>query len=161
MLSDKEIKERLTLNSLDPKQLIIAPFDPECLGPVSYDLHTFQSAPPIRGVRRLISIEQFSMPRDLVGLVCLRSRSSQRGIFASFGPLIDPGFRGQLIFLVWKPENPNLDFSVADLFQVMFFKVGEVDVSYDERKSSTAMERKGFGETKEDTFVESGQFAQY
>jgi deoxycytidine triphosphate deaminase len=99
------------------------------------------------------------MPRDLVGMACLRSRSTQRGIFASFSPLIDPGFRGGLIFLVWKPENPNLDFPVGDLFQVMFFKVGEIDVSYNERKNSTAMERKGFG--TEDNSVESGQFAQY
>lgn len=144
MLSDKEIVRRISL--CGPTTQLIQPFFFEKLGPVSYDLTTIQES-SIRGVRRLVSKESFVIPRDLVGLVCLRSRSSKRGIFASFSQLIDPGYTGHLIFLVWKPESPNEDFGVKDLFQVMFFSVEEVKVTYDERPESTAMGRTGFTET--------------
>jgi len=148
MLSDKEILKRLKESSCNLDQTIISglaisPFDPKRLGSASYDLTTrveFQN----RGVKRLVTEEEINMPRDLAGLVVARSRIALRGLFASFGPLVDPGYRGKLIFLVWCPEEPNKTYDESDLFQIMFFKVGEVNVAYNEKQTATAMDRPGF-----------------
>jgi deoxycytidine triphosphate deaminase len=138
MLTDNEIKQLIAEKKLD-----IEPYDPDRLGPVSYDLttHAFGS---INDVRQLTTAEVITMPRDLVGILTPRSRLAVRGLFASFSLLVDPGFKGHLIFLVFRPGQLTEDYNVSDLFQIMFMKIGSVGTSYDERPSSTAMGRNGF-----------------
>jgi dUTPase len=151
MLSDKDILERMKESIMNKDTgeiagLSISPYYPQKLGSVSYDLTTrveYQN----RGVKRLVTEETINIPRDLVGIVCSRSRLAMRGLFASFSSLVDPGYRGKLTFLVWCPEEPNKNYDESDLFQIMFFKVGEVNVTYNEKPNATAMDRPGFSPT--------------
>lgn len=150
MLSDKEIEARIKSlcqdsNGSFDSGMLITPFDKKRLGPVSYDLTT-EVVDQKRGVKRLVTKETINMPRDLAGIVSARSRLEMRGLFAAFSFLVDPGYEGKLTFLVWRPEEPNKDYDASDLFQIMFFKVGEVEQAYNERPSSTAMGRKGFND---------------
>jgi len=138
LLSDREILQCLKFRGLK-----IKPFDPSRLGPVSYDITTdvqdFKNK-----AWRLVSKERFTLPKDLAGLVSLRSRTSKMDLFASFSQLVDPGYSGHLLFLIYNPAYPETLTEFKDLFQIMFFKVGKVNVAYNERKTSTAMDRKGF-----------------
>jgi len=139
MLSDVEILQRLKFGALK-----IEPFDRKRLGPVSYDITT-EAIRCDEGVYDLVSKEKFTLPRDLAGIIGLRSRSSVLGLFASFSPLVDPGFSGKLIFLVFNPNRSKIGFrSLTNILQVMFLKVNKVDVAYNERKSSSAMGRERF-----------------
>lgn len=151
LLSDKQIKELIWKSVQGPEanldQSLIEPFDEKKLGPVSYDLTTIQES-QTRGIRRLVTKETLHLPRDIVGFVVPRSRIAKRGLFFSSSLLVDPGYQGKLIFLVYCPEELNRDVPISDLFQIMFFKIGKVEVAYDERESSTAMGREGFGEVK-------------
>ena len=142
MLSDFEITKLIA-----DKQLIIEPFDMKRLGPVSYDLKTVQESSS-RGVKKLVTVETIQMPYDVAGVVMARSRVANREVFTSFGPLVDPGYKGKLIFLVWKPGNPNEDYNVSDLFQIVFFRIKTPAVTYDQRPESTAMLRSGFDKEK-------------
>lgn len=137
MLTDKEIKQLIKF-----KRLRIEPFDPKRLGPVSYDLTTFRKG-EYRGVLRLVSEERITLARNIAGWVSLRSNTTKRNIFASFSSLVDPGYSGHLIFLVFDPTNRFVG-NLINIFQIVFFKVGEVEVAYDEREKSTAMDRKDF-----------------
>lgn len=139
MLTDLEIEELLKSG-----QLNIYHFDKERLGPVSYDVFTRLEKEDEESFY-LVSEEIFVLPRDVAGIVCLRSNSSKRSspIVASYSQLVDPGYEGKLIFRVLKLKYPIGD--LTNLFQILFFKVeGKVGVSYNERKKSTAMFRQGF-----------------
>jgi deoxycytidine triphosphate deaminase len=138
MLSDKQIKDLIS-----QKEIKITPFDKKNLGPVSYDLSTV-SEYISRGVRRLVTRETIQLSKAVAGIICLRSRGALRGLFWSGSQLVDPGYKGKLLFLVYDPVNPNKDYDSSDLFQIMFFRVGAVEVPYDERPASTAMNREGF-----------------
>jgi len=139
LLTDSEIVEYLA-----DQRLIIEPFKRERLGPVSYDITTRPEGVGRNGVWRLVSIETITMPRDLVGMLAPRSKTSKQGIFSSYSPLVDPGYRGHVIFLVYNPALPSYPGHLKNLFQLMFFRIGKVNVAYNERKTSTAMDREGF-----------------
>ena len=137
MLSDKQI-----LDLIASGDIMIEPFEKERLGPVSYDLTT-ESNSQFRGVRKLASKETIKLSNKVAGLICMRSRSTIAGWVASYSQLVDPGYCGRLIFLAWQlVSTPYLE--VDKMFQIMFFKVGEVEQAYNERESSTAMNRKGW-----------------
>jgi len=136
MLTDKEILEAIKF-----KRIKINPFSREKLGPVSYDVST-KVVRKIGNIIRLISVEDFELNRNIVALVVPRSRMGKYGIVSCYSGLIDPGFRGKLIFLIHQPEGGKRSYS--DLFQIIFFRVGEVMEAYNERKKSTAMDREGF-----------------
>jgi len=137
LLSDKQI-----LDLIASGDIMIEPFEKERLGPVSYDLTT-ESESQFRGVHKLVSKETIKLSNKIVGLVCMRSRSTIAGWAASYSQLVDPGYCGKLIFLAWQPvPTPYLE--VDKMFQIMFFKVGEVEQAYNERELSTAMNRKGW-----------------
>mgnify|MGYP001047061361 CR=1 FL=1 len=138
MLSDLEIKRLLLTGGLK-----IEPFDSRRLGPVSYDILT-ELQDWDKNMARLRSVETFTLPRNILGICSLRSRATHmEETFASFSNLIDPGYSGKLIFLVYSPAD--YAFNYTDLFQIMFMVVdGKVGVAYNERKSSTAMNRNGF-----------------
>lgn len=137
MLSDKQI-----LDLIASGDIMIEPFDAKRLGPVSYDLTT-ESESQFRGTHKLVSKETIKLSNKVAGLVCMRSRSTIAGWAASYSQLVDPGYCGKLIFLAWQPV-PTPYSEVDKMFQIMFFKVGDVGKAYDERESSTAMNRKGW-----------------
>jgi len=136
MLTDKEILEAIKF-----ERIKIDPFDLERLGPVSYDITT-KIVKRVGNISKLVSVEKFELSRNMVGLIVPRSRIAKLGLFTSYGPLIDPGYRGKLIFLVLTQDSYRR--KLSDLFQIIFFKVGEVMEAYNERKKSTAMDREGF-----------------
>jgi deoxycytidine triphosphate deaminase len=143
MLSDIEIKKLLRYCNIINRPLI-EPFDSNRLGPCSYDVTTYLENEDEESLY-LVSVETFNIPRKYLGIVCLRSNASKRTspVIASYSQLVDPGYSGKLIFRVLK-----LKYSIGNLtnlFQILFFKIeGKVSISYSERKSSTAMNRKGF-----------------
>jgi len=141
MLSDIEI-EKLARELAIAGRPLICPFQRKNLGPVSYDIETTIQDWK-HDIARLVSMEHFILPRNVAGIVGLRSRAViQDEVYASFSPLVDPGFSGKLTFIVY---HLNETFNYKDIFQMMFFKVdGEVGTAYNERKSSTAMGRTGF-----------------
>ena len=143
MLSDTEIKKLVFYCNMINKPLI-TPYREERLGPCSYDITTKLEREDDESLY-LVSEETFTIPREYLGIVCLRSNASKRTspILASYSQLVDPGYTGKLIFRVLKLKYPigNL----VDLFQIIFMRVdGKVGVAYNERKTSTALERKGF-----------------
>jgi len=100
MLSDLEIKRLLLTGGLK-----IEPFDSRRLGPVSYDILT-ELQDWDKNMARLRSVETFTLPRNILGICSLRSRATHmEEIFASFSNLIDPGYSGKLIFLVYSPTE--------------------------------------------------------
>ena len=141
VLTDKEIK-----GLMKEKKIQLKPFYERCLGPVSYDVGTTIEDTADFGIYKLVSHEEIKLSRDIAGIIGERSRIANYSLFASFSPLIDPGFKGHLIFLVQDPfyQLRNVQEELGALFQIMFFRVGEVDVAYNERKTSTGMDRKGF-----------------
>ena len=143
LLTDKGI-----MDLIGTDRMSIVPFNHDRLGPVSYDIETEVDSVGDYGIHRLISVEEYRLPRDVAGIIGARSRIANKRLFTSFIPLIDPGFKGHLIFLVLDPFHKvrNIQKEMTGLFQVMFFRLGEVDKAYNERKSSTAMDRKGFNE---------------
>lgn len=96
----------------------IEPFEEGCLQPATYDLRIGnlvyspgESRPdkpidlainggtyrlPPYGSAVLMTYETLSMPRNIVGRFGLKSGFARRGLFASTGPQVDPGFRGKL-----------------------------------------------------------------
>jgi len=143
ILTDKEI-----LKLIKSGKLKIEPFDRKRLGPVTYDLTT-ESRGLSRGVHKLVSVEEITMHKDVAGILMVRSRTTISGLFTAFSPLVDPGYTGHLIFLVYNPVYPNLATAgytdgLKNVIQLAFFRLGEVKVPYNKRKSSTAQGRKGF-----------------
>jgi len=146
MLSDKKILE------LQKQFNIIEPFDREKLGPVSYDLtteveYTIRTDYSKSSIYKLVTKETITMPREYLGILSPRSRVAMKDLFTSSSMLVDPGFKGKLTFLVLDILKrrgaviPKMD----NLFQMMMVRVeGEVQVPYDKRKTSTAMNRRGF-----------------
>jgi len=144
VLVDKYIKGLIYTAKLAKAKPLIDPFDPEKLGPVSYDLTTeFDQIPWDGNMARLVSVETITLPRNITAIVGLRSRAViKEEVFASFSFLVDPGFSGKLTFLVYSPAN--YAFNWEDLFQIIFIKIKEPEVAYNERKTSKGMGRSGF-----------------
>ena len=143
MLSDTEIKKLIRYCNIIGKPLI-EPYSEEKLGPCSYDLRTRLIKEDEESLY-LVTEETINMPREYLGIVCLRSNASKRisPIIASYSQLVDPGYSGKLIFRIVKLKYPigNLE----DLFQILFLRIyGDVGVAYNERSKSTAMGRQGF-----------------
>ena len=136
MMTDNEI-----LRAIKYERIKIKPFDIKKLGPVSYDITTLREDIAGRNYK-LVSTEEITLSKSIAGLIGLRSKTTKKGIWASFSPLIDPGFKGHLIFLV--QTIPFRPVDLHHLFQIMFFKLGTVNVTYNKRESSTAMDRRGF-----------------
>jgi len=145
LLTDLVVKGLISAQKLILGQkLLIDPFDPERMGPVSYDIKTHRQGGDEESIY-LVSDEEFNLPRSIAALVLLRSNTSFRKspLLASFSQLVDPGYSGHLVFRLLKLEYPFGD--LTNLFQIIFFEVkGEVGEAYNERQKSTAMGRKGF-----------------
>lgn len=104
------------LNERNKGAIYIDPFDENMLQPASYDLTVGKDAAtiPKNGEprvdlekERILIIpgyapaiiwakEHLKLPLDLVGRFGLKSHLSRRGIYASVGPQVDPGFEGKL-----------------------------------------------------------------
>jgi dCTP deaminase len=111
ILVDRQIREMIQRGSLGEN------FDEGCIQPASYDLRIGANVyssdsldraidlsrnsgahriPPY-GIAVLQTYETFTMPDNWVGRFGLKSSFARRGLFASTGPQVDPGFNGKLI----------------------------------------------------------------
>ncbi len=117
VLVDHQIREEVGKKTLGIKN-----FDEKCLQPASYDLRigsliyspssaavekpidlsknggAYRIAP--YGSAILTTFETLHMPNDMVGRFGLKSGFARRGLFASVGPQVDPGFEGNLFISV-------------------------------------------------------------
>jgi dCTP deaminase len=111
ILCDTEIRLEV-----DSGELGITPFDEKMLQPASYDLKVGEDAAtvPENGDAVLnlreegfmvikpytpavvSTLEELKFPLNIAGRFGLKSSLSRRGIYASVGPQIDPGFMGRL-----------------------------------------------------------------
>ena len=110
-LSNVEIRDEL-----DAGNISITPFDPEMLQPASYDMRIGRIAATvpkdsdpridlekdhvlvIPGYAPAIiwTLEELKLPLNMVGHFGVKSSLSRRGLFASVGMQVDPGFEGPL-----------------------------------------------------------------
>jgi len=92
-----------------------------------------------------VSEETFNMPKEYLGIISLRSNAIKRAspVPVTHSLLVDPGFKGKLIFRILKLNYPIGD--LVNIFQIMFMKVhGKVEVPYNVRSTSTTVNRQGF-----------------
>lgn len=117
-------------------------FDEACLEPATYDMrvgkHVFavSSEGPERidlSERRILiigaselaivgSYEALEMPRDVVGHMGLKSSLSRRGLYASTGPQIDPGFRGRLFISLFNLTPSPIPLNYMETFLTVEFQ---------------------------------------
>ena len=125
-------------------QPLIQPYDIKRVGPCSYDIRTKLEKEDKESLY-LVSEETFNMPKEYLGIISLRSNAIRRAspVPVTYSLLIDPGFKGKLIFRILKLNYPIGD--LVNIFQIMFMKVdGKVEVPYNVRNTSTAVNRQGF-----------------
>src|SRR5215204_6591179 len=116
ILVDHAIRDRVHTGELE-----ISDFDDESVQPARYDLRIgemiyapTQPEKPINiasnggayrlppyGAAVLTTFENLKLPIDLLGRIGLKSGFARRGIIASTGPQIDPGFQGKLFISVF------------------------------------------------------------
>lgn len=139
MLSDVEI-----LEALGKREIVIDPFDEECLEPASYDMRLGRVLSPHLGVVHLSGTiprkfvlengqwallethETISLSRNYVATFGLRSSITRRGILWFSGPQADPGFHGRLYISVFNASGEPFQFRTLQPFlTIQFFKLGK------------------------------------
>jgi dCTP deaminase len=142
ILSDIEIRREVSAHNI-----VISPFDPEHIEPASYDLRVGKDAAtiPQNGddgrinleERRFLVIapfapaiiwtmEHITLPLNIAGHFGLKSGLSRRGIYASVGPQIDPGFSGKLSVTLFNLTTNQVPIDYGDTFlSLEFHKLGE------------------------------------
>jgi dCTP deaminase len=118
-------------------------FSEDCIQPASYDLRVGrnlwspQSPSPEKpidleesgGAHRIAPYsmavlqtwETFNMPRDCVGRLGLKSGLARRGLFASIGPQVDPGFEGKLYVSLMNQTPASYIVKFMDTFLTVEF----------------------------------------
>ncbi|MEM0142537.1 MAG: dCTP deaminase [Candidatus Parvarchaeum sp.] len=127
-LNDKQI-----LAAMKKNELIALGGDEKAVTPNGYDLsietmNTLIEAPGFPLVcRSLFTKEYLKMPKDVIGILHLRSRFVRVGAFGSFG-IVDAGFEGHLQFSIYAPKEMwELFEKSADkrMVQIIFYKLSE------------------------------------
>jgi dCTP deaminase len=90
-VSDAHLKQLV-----DKGDLNIDPYNASRVTPAGYDLGATESITLNPGDQKLVATyERIGLPRNLLGLLHLRSSFVREGLIAGLA-LVDPGFRGQL-----------------------------------------------------------------
>lgn len=118
-LSDKGIMDMLSTGKLR-----IEPLDESCINPAGYDLRCGQDVALNPGQMVLSStLERVHLPKDLLGVLHLRSSFAREGLIASLA-LVDPGFKGQLTVMLYNAGNSAIRVKSGERFlQISFFKL--------------------------------------
>ena|SRR3984957_13496885 len=137
ILVDREIREAVRDGSL-----VISKFSNDCVQPATYDLrigeHIFvptgdPSHPidistngsiyklPPYGTAVLTTYEDLELPDTMAGRIGLKSGLARRGLFASTGPQIDPGFKGKLLVSVFNLTAASHIFTFLETFLTIEF----------------------------------------
>ena len=141
ILSNSQILQQVTTG-----RLLIDPFHEKHLEPASYDLRIGKDAAtvsasddPMINLEQarflmiapyapaiLYAMEHLTLPLDLVGRFGLKSSLSRRGIYASVGPQVDPGFDGKLSVTLFNLTPAPVALNYGDTFlSVEFHKLDE------------------------------------
>lgn len=160
-LSNVEIQEEL-----DAGNVSITPFDIEMLQPASYDMKIGKVAATVlrngdprvdlEDQRILVipgyapaivwTLEELKLPLNMVGHFGVKSSLSRRGLFASVGMQIDPGFHGPLSVSLMNMTPNTAALNYGDSFVTLELVRLRVPASegysgeYQNRKSFTAQE---------------------
>lgn len=156
-LSNVEIEQELAAGNV-----VISPFDPTMLQPASYDMKIGKNAAtvPRNGEPRvdledkrvliipgyapasIWTMEEIRLPLNMVGHFGVKSGLSRRGLFASVGIQIDPGFSGPLsVSLMNMTPNPAT-LSYGESFCTL--ELERLAVPASEGYSGEYQNRKGF-----------------
>jgi len=133
ILCDKDI-----LREMEDKKFSITPFDEGMLQPASYDLRVGKNAAtvpkeeggsfmmdlekegilviPAYAPAIIYTMETLSLPLDIAGRFGLKSGLSRRGVYASVGPQVDPGFEGPLSVTLYNFTPTSVALNYGDSF---------------------------------------------
>lgn len=142
MLSDVEIRREVKAG-----HIVISPFDSEHVEPASYDLRVGKDAATVvrNGDNGIIDLEKtrvlqiapfapavvwamehLELPRNIAGRFGLKSSLSRRGIYASVGPQVDPGFSGKLSVTLFNLTTNPIALDYGDTFlSLEFHRLGQ------------------------------------
>jgi len=136
ILVDHQIRD-----AVRQQHLFIRNFDESSVQPASYDLRIgnlvyappapdhpvdlsidggFYRLPPY-GNALLTTHEDLKLPDDIAGRIGLKSGLARRGLVASTGPQIDPGFEGKLFVSVFNLTATSLVLKYLDTFLTVEF----------------------------------------
>jgi len=161
ILCDTEIEQEVKA-----KRINITPFDRNMIQPASYDLKVGEDAAtvPSNGNSRINlkkekvlvlpafspavvwTLEELKFPLDIAGRFGLKSGLSRRGVYASVGPQIDPGFDGKLSVTLFNLTPTPLSLNYKDRFLTMeIHRLGRAaskgyEGEYQRRKTFTSRE---------------------
>src|SRR5208282_731933 len=161
-LSDVEIRREIKGGKFR-----IAPFDDEMLQPASYDLKVgkFAATAPRNGDNPVIdleaervlvvlgyapaviyTLEELDLPLNIAGRFGIKSSLSRRGLFASVGTQVDPGFQGPLSVSLMNMTSNAVALNYGESFVTLELEWLKTPASkgysgeYQNRKSPTAQE---------------------
>lgn len=137
ILVDHQIREKVG------NAQVIKPFEEKCIQPASYDLrigaHVYAPPNPDQpfdlsqngGAYRLppygnaviTTYEDLKLPSTMVGRIGLKSGFARKGLVASTGPQIDPGFEGKLFVSVFNVTAVSHVLEYKDTFLTIEFHV--------------------------------------
>lgn len=163
MLSNTEI-----LGEVNSGALTIDPFDEKYLEPASYDLRIGKDAAtvpkngggdPTIDLEKagflvvqpyapaiIYAMEHLKLPLDLAGRFGLKSGLSRRGVYASVGPQVDPGFDGKLSVTLFNLTPVPVALNYGDTFlSLELHRLGKpaskgYEGNYQRRETFTASE---------------------
>ncbi len=116
LLSDKDI-----LKLIEDGKIKIKPFHKDALGPASYDMRLGRKALGsktgiIENIEEIgvvtikpheflefLTFEEIELPLDIAAIIGLKFSVARRGLIPITGPIVDPGFKGKLMFAVYNP----------------------------------------------------------
>ena len=125
-ITDKKIGENFDVKFVQPASydLRVGPhvYTPEELDhPIDLSRNGGVHRIPPYGLAVLQTYETFTMPKDWVGRFGLKSKFTRRGLIASTGPQIDPGWSGKLIVSLWNHTPRSQIFSFKEKFLTVEF----------------------------------------
>jgi dCTP deaminase len=160
-ISDVQIEE-----ALQKQEIAITVFDPDMLQPASYDLKAgkFAATVPTNGDPRInlekegmllippyapaviFTMEELKLSKSYVGRFGLKSKLARRGVTASVGLQIDPGFHGPLSVTLFNHTPTPVTLNYGEDFLSMELEKLSVPASrgytgeYQDRKNFTSRE---------------------
>ncbi len=139
ILTDRQIKEAISNG-----EIVIEPYDENQTQPASYDLRVGQQG-ATTSKKKLINIkndgfltlepgdfgiitafETIKLNPQHVGRIGLRSKYARKGIIATTGPQIDPGYEGRLIIGITNPTPQPITLPYKDdILTIEFHRLEE------------------------------------
>jgi dCTP deaminase len=121
ILPDSKIKRMV-----EAGELVISPFEVNCLNPAGYDLRSSMNASIYSKEQKLIStLERVELPPNIAGFLNLRSSFIREGLIAGLA-LVDPGFKGQLTVSLFNASLNEVKISHGEPFlQITFIQLQE------------------------------------